>query len=285
MTAPLNALLFGSCLVRKPLFTASRIEGGFECEPYGPVPAVHSFGEMTQMIEILRREREVPRELWPLCRMNNRFVRAMRTGDFHKLDVALIEPALPIEMRFRGISISRDGLLIEVLKPIEERGGKPAAKLATRWLRQGLIGMNEQIRAETGEKLLQFIPGTTDADELARAVIRDIEIAKSDLVEGFRKVRSLLDCPLGVAIYVFGYMPDGRIISWPPGFREDVMAAAGQAGLPMFEPTPRVLEFGVARALEDDSRHYAEPFLPVIGKVMIAFARAVKDGTAPPLSQ
>jgi hypothetical protein len=148
-----------------------------------------------------------------------------------------------------------------------------------------LIGMNGKIRTEAGEKLLALVTGTSEADTLARDVIGNIEIKKSDLVEGFKQVQSLLDCPLGVAIYVFGYMPDGRVISWPPNFREDVMAAAERAGLPMFEPTPRVLEFGVERALEDDSRHYAEPFLPVIGRAMVEWARQVKAGTAPALTQ
>jgi hypothetical protein len=276
-SAPLNTLLFGGCLVHAPVRHVSRTQNGLAYRKYGVMP-IHTFGEMFQIVEILRGEKTVPPELRHLCRMATELAPVPGASDFSDIDVALVEPASPIELTFRGIAINRTGIMHHVLRPIERQGSE-AAKISARWLRQGLVGLNESVRAETGAKLLDYVQGQTEEAELARAVIRETHASRSDIAGGFRKMQELLGCPIGVAIYVFRYMPDGRPVSWPAGFREDVLAAARQLDLPIFEPTPLVLQYGVEAALTADSRHYREEFLPVIGDALVEFARSVYEGS------
>jgi hypothetical protein len=188
--------------------------------------------------------------------------------------VALVEPASSIELNFRGIAINRTGIMRLVLALIEAHGPK-AVKIANKWLRVGLTGLNQQVRDETGAQLLELIDGQSLEAELARAIIRETEATKSDIRGGFVKMQERLGCPMGVVIYIFRYMPDGRPVSFPAGHREEVIVAAEDLKLPTFEPTPMVQKFGVAEALDCNSRHYSDTFQPIAGEALMQFAEEV----------
>ncbi|HEX4296185.1 MAG TPA: hypothetical protein VHZ29_18775, partial [Rhizomicrobium sp.] len=230
---------------------------------------VHSFGEMVQVVEFLRGRREVPRELRRLTGISPK----MRPCDFSDIDLALIEPASPVEISFRGTAINRGAIQQEVLRPIESQG-REAARLSHKWMRIGILGMDDAIRTKLGAELAALVPDDEDG-EFRRAVLNETQAVKSDLAGGFRTMRELLGCPLGAVVFIFRYMPDGRPVSFPAGAREEVIAAAAQLDLPIFEPTSMVREYGVAAALEKDSRHYTQAFLPIIGAAIVEFAQAV----------
>ena len=92
-----------------------------------------------------------------------------------------------------------------------------------------------------------------------------------------QKMQTLLGCPVGVALYVFRYMPDGRAISWPAGFRETVLLAAQNLDLPIFDPVPLVVEYGVEKALEPPLAHYSKEFLPVAGNALADFIQSGQE--------
>jgi hypothetical protein len=142
-------------------------------------------------------------------------------------------------------------------------------------MRQGLIGLNESIRRDASAKLLTHVTGDTEDAELARAVIRETHAFPSDIPGDFQKMQALLGCPVGVALYVFRYMPDGRAISWPAGFRETVLAAAQDQNLPIFDPVPLVINYGVEAALTPAVAHYSDAFLPVAGGALVDFIQSV----------
>ena len=260
----------------------SEAEGRLRYDAYGPIPETHSLGEMFQVMEILRGQMKVPEELRPMSRMVD-LKPVAGASDFSDIDVALLEPASPIELTFRGIALSRTIIRLKFLKLIvvlhEEK-----RKLATAWLREGLVGLNETVRAETAAKLVACVPGDSPNDDFIRAVILEMRSAKTDVLGGFVRMGELLDCPLGVVSYVFRYMPDGRAISWPAGFREEVLAAAQRLKLPVFDPAPLVQSFGVDAALNFDQGHYSRAFLPVAGAGLVEFAETVhrsgKENTA-----
>lgn len=269
----LNALLFGGCLVHWPMTRTSQAEGRIRYDAYGPIREIHSFSEMFQIVEILRGQRTIPEEFQSISRMTE-LGPVPNAADFGDIDVALLEPASPIDLTFRGIAFHRNALTTRFLKPIVDRGMEER-KVAAAWLRQGLVGLNETIRAEAGAKLAGYIVGDSPEDQLARALFLEVRSSKTDVLGGFIKMRELLNRPIGVVSYVFRYMPDGRPISWPAGFREEVLAAAQHLNLPVFDPVPMVQDFGVGAALAQDLGHYSEEFMPVAADALIDFVESV----------
>jgi len=279
MKAPLNVLLFGGCLLRRPVRSVPDLAAKLNPAKYGDIKVVHSFGEMVQVVEFLRGRREVPQELRRLTGISSRLVPLPDARDFSDLDLALIEPASPVEMSFRGIAINRGRIQSEVLRPIESQS-REAARLCQKWMRIGILGMNDTIRTKLGAELMALVPDDED-HEFRRAVLSETRAEKSDLTGGFRTMRELLGCPIGAVVFIFRYMPDGRPVSFPAGAREEVIAAAGGLDLPIFEPTSMVREYGVAAALEKDSRHYTRTFLPIIGGAIVEFAQAIHAHAQP----
>lgn len=271
---PLDTLLFGGCLVHAPIRKLGQGNAISLPRRYREIRQIHSFGEMFQLVEILRGQKTVPQELRPLCRMAAGLGAVPGAEDFNGIDVALVEPASPMELTFRGVSVNRNGIKHVVLDPLAEQG-RDVERLGARWLRVGLIGLDRDVRDATTAKLLEYIREDAPDAELQRAVLLETEAFKSDIPGGFRKMQELLGCPIGAVAYVFRYMPDGRPISWPAGFREEVLKAAGDLGLPIFDPAPLVCEFGVEKALTPDWRHYSDAFLPVAGGRLAEFVEEV----------
>jgi hypothetical protein len=278
MNQPLNTLLFGGCLVHWPMSRTSQAAGRLRYDAYGPIREIHSFGEMFQIVEILRGQKKMPAEYRPISRMVE-LSPVDRAADFSDIDVALLEPASPIELTFRGYAFNRTAITVNYLKPIADKG-REERKVVAAWLRQGLVGLDDTIRAEAAAKLVTYLTDSP-TDELARAVFLETRSSKTDVLGGFIKMLELLNRPVGVVSYVFRYMPDGRAISWPVGFREEVLAAAAELKLPVFDPVPMVQRFGVYEALQEDLGHYSTDFMPVAADALVDFAENVhRDATA-----
>ncbi len=76
---------------------------------------------------------------------------------------------------------------------------------------------------------------------------------------------------MAMVTYTYRYMPDGRPVTWPAGFREELLDAAAELELPVFEPWKLVQEHGVARALQDIG-HYTAGFDVIMGEALVDFA-------------
>jgi hypothetical protein len=278
--APLNTLLFGGCLLHWPLTRTDRAEGKLNLKRYGTIREVHTFGEMFQTVAILRGEKVMPPELAPLWHMP-KLSPVADAKTFSELDLALVEPASPTDLTFRGTVINRNKIKARILDPIMKLG-KVEGQVAAKWLRRGLIEMDERVLAETTPLLLSYVRGNSAQDELTRAIISETRASKITMAEGFAKMQELLGCPIGVIVYIFRYMPDGRVISWPTRLREDIIEGAEGMGLPSFDPVPYVVKYGVPAAMTDDSRHYKPDFLPIIGDALVEFAQSVHQGAAVP---
>ena len=277
MNSPLNTLLFGSCMIHWPLTRTPSANGELTLDSYGPVREIHTFGEMFQIIDVLKGKRDVPREYRYLAHMHAKLCPVPEAKDFADVEVALLEPSSSIELTFRDIAVNRFAVN-RVLRAATGEENREAKKLSAQWMRVGLIGLDESVRKSTAEKLLDHVkPDSKDA-ELARAVIRETRAFPSDIPGGFRKMQDLLGCPIGVALFVFRYMPDGRAISWPAGFRENILSTAQDLGLPIFDPVPLVVGYGVTPAMSHALAHYSDAFLPVVGKALVDFVQSVCAG-------
>ena len=271
VTRPLNALVMGGCLLRRPLravpFLAEKLTTNHGLN------VMHSVAEMIQAVQFLKGNMEIPAEIRPLTGVA-KLLSMPDGGDLEDLDLVLVEPGSPVDITFRGFAINRTRISDQVIKPIEAAAPK-ACKLTQKWLRQGLMEMNEDARRELSGQLLEFVPDDEMAD-YRRAVIAETRAMQSDVISGLQQLQSLTKRPIGVVIFVFRYMPDGRPVSWPKGSREGAIAAARALDLPYFEPTSLVQEHGVSNALEPDQRHYTQAFLPVIGEAIMEFAERVR---------
>lgn len=264
-----------------PLLRTHAAEGRMVFDAFGRVKEIHTFGEIFQFIDVIQQRKIIPRDLIGLTHVPRRQRRrAVPVDDFGVLDLAVLGPSSPIELTFRGLALNRLAVQRHIWACLDNASGEAEQQLGI-WLRQGVVGLNARARAESGERLLEFLPDDTAEALLARSVIREIEVSKSDIVGGFRRVRELLKCPIVVALYIFRYMPDGRAISWPAGYREEVLAAAHQFDLPVFDPAPLVVQHGPSKVLAKGFSHYRPDFLPVVGEALADFAQAVCTSARP----
>ncbi|HWA02570.1 MAG TPA: hypothetical protein VG819_03480 [Rhizomicrobium sp.] len=274
MKSSLNTLLLGGCMVHWPITRTDCARGRLDCDAFGGTQEVHTFGEIFQIVDLLQGRGEVPQDLRKLAHMRPQLRPVPAAERFENLDLVLLGPSSPIELRFRGVWLNRTAIQRHVLAPLASQS-EEMERLAGRWVRQGLVGLNKRVRDEAGAKLLENIRGGSAEAELARALIREIEVSRSDIAGGFRRARERFDCPIGVILYIFRYMPDGRAISWPAGFREDVLDSARALDLPVFDPTPHVLRHGVDAAMMPGHSHYKPAFLPVMGAAIVDFAESL----------
>jgi hypothetical protein len=273
MTRPLTALVMGGCLLRRPLRSVPDLQAKLVVDRYGIVKVTHSVTEMIQAVEFLKGAKRIPPDMRAMTSVGPLLQPMPEGDDFRDLDLVLAEPGSPVDITFRGLATNRGRITDLVIKPIEDAVPE-ARKFTQKWIRLGLMEMKEDARQELSANLLALIPDDEHA-EFRRAVISETRATPSDVVGGLRTLRELTNRPVGVVIFVFRYMPDGRPLSWPAGSREGAIAAAKALDLPYFEPTAMVQQHGVQNALEQDQRHYTPEFLPIVGEAIVAFARDV----------
>jgi len=264
-----------------PLLRTHAAEGRMVFDAFGRVREIHTLGEIFQFIDVIQKKKIIPRDLIGLTHVPRRQRRRdSAVEDFAVLDLAVLGPSSPIEITFRGLALNRLAIQRHIWACLNEEPGEAEQQLGI-WLRQGVVGLNARARAESGARLLELLRDDTPETTLARSVISEIEVSKSDIISGFRRMRELLKCPIVVALYIFRYMPDGRPISWPAGYREEVLAAAHQLDLPVFDPSPLVVQHGPSKVLASGFSHYRPDFLPVVGEALVNFAQLVCASARP----
>lgn len=271
MHGPTTVLPMGACLLHGPLNPVARERKRLAYPKYGPFPGVYTFGEMFQALDVLLGKREVPDEIRPLCNMRPNFVARPSAVGFDEVDVALLEPSSPVDIVYKGCNLNRTAVAQIVIAPIRATG-REGAKLASQWLRTGLVGFDEATRAKAAEELVKHVPADLPQRDLIIDVILETRSFKADVLGGFRGISAILQRPMAVVVYVFQYLADGRALSWPEGFLEEVLAAAEELDLPVFQPSEVVRRYGVKEALRDDLRHYNDDFTPVIAEELAKFA-------------
>lgn len=271
MREPTTVLTMGACLLHGPLNPLARERKRLAYPKYGPFPGVYTFGEMFQALDILLGKRDVPAEIRPFANIRPNFVARPSAVGFGEVDVVLVEPSSSVDLLYRGCYLNRTTLAQIVIAPLRATG-REAAKAASQWLRTGLVGFDEAARAQGAEELVKHIPSDLPQKELIADVILETRSSKADVLAGFKGLLSIIQRPIGVVVYVFRYMPDGRALSWPEGFLEEVLAAAEELDLPVFQPSEVVRRYGVKEALRDDLRHYNNEFTPVIAEDLAKFA-------------
>ncbi len=279
----LQVVMLGGCLLHGPI-NGLRARARKHPELGEPIavprlgtggnhPACYSFGEMFQAIAFYRRQIEIPPDVRLLCGMAPTYEPLPDSSALEQADAILVEPSTPLEVVFRGYTLNRTEIYRWVLDPIRATS-KEAAKRGNVWFNKGLEEGNEEVRETAAQDLIGWIPEDMPHADLARAVLREARCITRDVPDAFRQLLRLTDRPVGVVTYVYQILPDGRTVTWPRGFIEQVIESADAFGLPLIEPWRLVTAYGVRQALLPDLRHYSEEFLPIIGGKLAEFARS-----------
>jgi len=274
MAGPTTVLPMGACLLHGPLNPIARERTRIAFPKYGTFPGVYTFGEMFQALDILLGKRDVPAQIRPIANIQPNFVARPSAIGFDEVDAVLVEPSSPVDLEYRGCYLNRNRLTHYVIAPIKGVS-REANKAANQWLRSGLIGLNDQLRASAAEALLKHIPEDLPDKDFIVDVILQTRSRRADVLGGLRGISSIVQKPMGIVLYVFQYLPDGRTLSWPEGYQEEILAAAKQLELKVFQPADVVRSYGLNEALRDDLRHYKPEFMPVVAEALCEFADSI----------
>ena len=272
-----NILSFGACLVNGPLNRRAGVNDkvSFARVAQGSIPGVYSFAEMFQVMDMLNGVRDVPREIRPYAGVHDAFKPFPGAGKLTDVDTILVELSAPYNIMFRSCALNRAAIMANITNQIGAVS-QHAKKKTTAWMHRGLLQMDESVQAESAEELISLMPSDMPNPQMAKAIIREARATTHDLKKGLVRLRELTHgIPMGVIVFNFRYLPDGRILSWPEGFREAVISVATEMKLPIFDPADLVLKHGVATALRDDLVHYRPEFMPKVAHALADFAQSV----------
>lgn len=242
----------------------------------GPSFMTHTFGEMLQAMACYCGEARIPDHLLALCRIPAQCAPTPENSPLGNVDVVIVEPNTSCEIVFDTYHLNR-GPVKRLIDPCR-RISHDARRLASLWLEKGIFGMDEAVRRESAEALTRLIPPDHANRDLVVEILQGARGAKADNRRDLGALRESFEAPMGVAMFTWAYMPDGRPISWPAEFHRGVFEAASDLGLPTFEPRPLVAEAGVEAALYSDLRHYRIEFMPTVAKHLVEFMHQVADG-------
>ena len=262
--AALRIIPLGGCPLANPMIrlrkrgVAASIfnELGFRNSPLSL-----SAGGALQLVRMCRGELGIPETVRDICyKLPPARMPPGAVGVLSTADLVLIEMSTPIEICYRNYIFNQNRLREYLAREFREMG-ETAVKTAMKWdsaLRKGdngrarflLDDLNEILAREKHGPLLEDIINDTTSRVLGGHDIREV----------INEIRKLLPLPFGIVLHNFHYMPDGRPVVWPQGFKDDTISAAERLGIATYDPAPLVQEAGTAVALADDLRHYS-PFL------------------------
>lgn len=269
-------LPLGGCLLHGPISHYQRTVRPVTARlsTRGVLRETYAIGEMFQLIDYLDGVITIPREVKPFLGMDNDF-EPISTFDFRRdTDIVMIEPNTSTEILFDDFILNRTGVIAEIVEPIRKLDSTTEmAKKTHTWLNKGVIGGDVFMKKAIGKELAALVAGRLPGWRIIGDILRTATSRQADVQEDMEALHQALDHPMALMTFAFEYLPDGQPVSWPANFIDDTVAAARKLGTPIFEPSKLVAEHGIEHALKPDRRHYADDFVPIMGKAIVDFAR------------
>ncbi len=239
---------------------------------------LHTIGEMEQAIACFRGERTIPADLYGCCGLSKAIAPSPRTDPLTRADLVLVEPTTWVEITLDGYCLNRVWVVrvLELLKSL----GPDATALHKAWFLRFINVHDQEGCLAAGRALAPLIPEELPGRALLVRLVTDARSSRRDMREGLANLCDRLERPLGVVACTWAYMADGRPISWPAGFHDEIVRAARDLGLPLFEPRTLLEKTDLRVSLDKDLRHYSEAFMPVIGDALAEFALELAAGSA-----
>ena len=136
---------------------------------------------------------------------------------------------------------------------------------------------NDALRGKSAETLIGHLAG----NELACALVDRTRshIASQDEIHGrLAAIRGFLKGAIGMVMHNFRYMPDGRAVDWPQGFKEQLKTIAARLDIPTWDPAELVAKHGVETAIVPESGHYTKDFYATVAVEYRRFVRRLLSG-------
>jgi hypothetical protein len=234
----------------------------------------HTLGEHLQVVDCMRRVREIPGMLNRFCNIPIDFCPDKFSELCDGVDILFVEACANIEIVFRETILNYNRLDDFVVSPANEAlkngnvDGKEWCLNAQKWFYDGLLKLNPE-RAKFANNLIKYMPSRSEEDEFLRTLVLESYPRRIDISTIFHQIDVLTDIfkkPFLLFTYTQKYMPDGRSISWPPSFHSELLAEAKRRSIKIVHPPELVQEYGVEIALKSDMQHYKESFLKIIGE-------------------
>jgi tetratricopeptide (TPR) repeat protein len=245
---PFVATTLGTCRIADPILTATRkrpIKRANQ-EVYG---FAHTAREVLQQVDCLVGARTLPEELDPY--LSDRV--GDKKGDIDSpADFFMVEISTTKEFRFRDWVLQVNYV---------ERAFRDLSPLLGIFKTRMAAGDREERR-----KLLEAHPLFAKADALQQAVLLETYVhntTKQELAEALVAIRARLPAPSLFLCHIDLDDLSGRPLAARRQLCGWMRELCGTLGIPLLDPTPHVIEFGRARALEEDGRdlnHYSNEF-------------------------
>jgi hypothetical protein len=273
----MNSLLFCGCAVHRPLRAAPAWRRAFRDTPYRGISLIHTYAQTLQVIEILKGQRTIPRELLFACHVSPTVGPVEGADTFSDVDLVMLETSTPVELAYRGHQLHAFAINHKICKAIF--GDNAVLKRAADLWRKGLYEFNDAVRAEGAAQILKQFEGSTGRDALVRSIVEETRSQPCDVRSRLCQLREIFPGPMAIVLRHFQYFADGRVIDWPDWFTSEVRRVAEDLRIPVFDPAAEVQQFGPGRAIGPDGAHYSNVFEPVIGAALTEFAlSAVRPG-------
>ncbi len=234
MSGPVRVLIFGAGPLSQALRAVGKERSRLDSNRLGASALCSDLGQMRQLLELWRGEREIPNDVASLCATARRPRTRAGSAPFGDIDAAVLEPVSPVELVFRGASLSWVAIVKELLAPIRALG-PGQTQVAARWLRACLLAADEDRRAEAAAELADLVRGEGVAADFARAVILETRPRLIDPADALRTIQTLIGMPVGVIVGSPRTLAAERDGDCGDSFRDTLALAARQLNIPIFQ--------------------------------------------------
>ena len=247
----------GSChigFVQRALAAKGRVQEIFPCA------LTHYTGETLQMLRHIRGEVFIPEEFKPYIAHSKQLA---GTFALDQVDGVFLEICNTSVLEYQGYYLNRTQVVENIVKWIAPYGQR-ASVLASKWFQNGLVRLDEKLRVETSQALLQFLPKNNAEAELRRDIVRHAKGREQDEQGMVRDVHEILEpfhAPACLVAHTLRYMPDGRPMRWPADLYPRLRTVAARVGLPLIDPASYVETMGAEFSLMPDLEHYTDAFV------------------------
>jgi hypothetical protein len=274
-------LALGACTLTIPLMRLHRrqvISSVLSEIGFPRWPLVLTAGSAQQLIDIVRGATPLPPPaLSELC-YHETLPSELRADAAERLaaaDACLLEIGSPVELEYDGYILNRNRVRVLVYGLADAAGDrKPAAA----WL-NALTKDNDALREKCAAALIAHLEG----NEFACALVARTRshVAGEDEIHGrLSAIRGFLGGAIGVVLHNFRYMPDGRAVDWPQGFKTQLKTVAARLRIPTWDPAELVAKHGVQTAIVAESGHYVKEFNATVAAEYRKFVRRLLGGHA-----
>jgi hypothetical protein len=297
MTKLIKTFLIGSCGVHGPPYALGRLgffpytigHLGFKCAPF----ALTS-GAAVQVYDFCVGDRKLSQLVRKLAYMTQNEPVPEKRHLVDDSELAFIELSSPVEPMIGDDIVNFNYISEFVVKPLRIAGAKP--KLLSGWV-QSLINVRDDLKERADALLADWPEAWPDDDErrlslkplpsspfpvpspddpelrFAVETLRTRRLDVDDMVRDLEVLREKMRKPLAIRLYDFRYMPDGRPIDWPAGFKTQQIEIARRMNLATLDFAPVVERYGPRNIFKDDPTcaHFLPKMHPLVAELMYDF--------------